>query len=175
MTAQHGAAGGPDRTSGGPRPPSAAAEEHLARRRAIGAWCDRHLAAMHTLSSLILDDPSITRSGLGELLDEPRGAREPSSPREPGHDRAAHASPHSGPDTRAARTVHAVRADRCPDGIRPDDRVELALRLMGDRTSAAISRALHVPEEAVTARLRRGLWILFSPCGSTRAPGPAHR
>lgn len=169
MTARRVATEPEDPPPADPRPPSAAGEELLARRRAIGAWCDRHLAAMHTLSSLILDDPSITRSGLGELLDEPRGRRESRSAQ------AAHRSPRTGSRPSAVLAVRAVRPDRCPDGVCPDDRVELALRLMGDRTSAVISHALGLPEGAVTARLRRGLWILFAPCGRAGTQGPALR
>jgi hypothetical protein len=115
-------------------------------------WCDRHLAAVHTLSALITDDPSVLHAALTELLNDPGDPRATRRPPKP-------------PATKTRPRPHTHR-DLCPDGTRPADRVELVLRLMGDRTCAMVSQALHLPEHTVMGRLRTGLWVLFTPCGT---------
>ncbi|MDQ0933613.1 hypothetical protein [Streptomyces turgidiscabies] len=135
------------------------AERLLARRRSVAAWCDRHLMAIHALSTLMTDNPGVVESALAEALTEPVALAVALGP---GEYPAAVPSP---PPARAAREHLPVTRDRCPDGAAsPLDRVELALHLVGDRSCAAVSRTLGLPERSVAARLRSGLWVLFTPC-----------
>lgn len=46
-------------------------ERLLARRRSVVAWCDRHLMAIHALSTLMTDDPGIVEAALSEVLTDP--------------------------------------------------------------------------------------------------------
>ncbi|MGP3980857.1 hypothetical protein [Streptomyces sp. KR80] len=132
------------------------AERLLARQRSIIAWCDRHLAIIHALSTLMMDAPSVGGAAMAELLTEPD---DPLAPRR----------------TRPRHThLDAVATrGRCPDDASPLDRVELALTLIGDRTCVTASEALGLPEYAVAARLRSGLWLLFAPCHREAANSPS--
>ncbi|MEY9964142.1 hypothetical protein ABIA33_002184 [Streptacidiphilus sp. MAP12-16] len=118
----------------------------LTGRSSIIAWCDRHLTTMHALAALMADEPRVIAAALAELLAEPQDLPAPRRTR------------------RDANPARAVSRDRCPRGASPLDRVEIALDLLGDRTCAKASEVLGLPEYAVAARLRSGLWVLFAPC-----------
>ncbi|WP_329269759.1 hypothetical protein [Streptomyces sp. NBC_01451] len=149
----------PDTTRAPDTSPRHQAERLLARRRSVVAWCDRHLMAIHALSTLMTDTPGVVDSALAEVLTDPV---DPPAVLGPGEYPAA--VPAS-PATRAARAHLPVTGGRCPDGASsPLDRVELALHLIGDRSCAAVSHTLGLPERSVAARLRSGLWVLFTPC-----------
>ncbi|NEC84857.1 hypothetical protein [Streptomyces sp. SID12501] len=131
----------------------------LARRRSVVAWCDRHLMAIHALSTLMTDAPGVVDAALAEVLTDPV---EPPAVLGLGEYPPALPAP---PPPRAARAHLPVTRDRCPDDASsPLDRVELALHLVGDRSCATVSRMLGLPERSVAARLRSGLWVLFTPC-----------
>lgn len=135
------------------------AERLLDRRRSVVTWCDRHLMAVHALSTLMRDTPGVVDAALAEVLTDPV---DPPPALGPGEYPAAVPSPSP---ARATRAHLPVTRNRCPDGASsPLDRVELALHLVGDRSCAAVSRALGLPERSVAARLRSGLWVLFTPC-----------
>lgn len=144
------------------RPPEPQIEQLLARRRSIVAWCDRHLMAIHALSTLMTEDPAVVDAALSEVLSDPvelpisYGQGEDHAPTVTTTHRAfALATPPHPPATR----------DRCPDiAGSPYDRVELALHVIGDRSCAGVARILGLPERSIAARLRSGLWILFTPC-----------
>ncbi|MGP3949818.1 hypothetical protein [Streptomyces sp. 7N604] len=135
------------------------AERLLAHQRSIIAWCDRHLAVIHALSTLMTDAPNMSGAALAELLTEPDDQLAPRRTR-----------------PRHTHLDAVATGGRCPDDASPLDRVEPALTLIGDRTCATASEALGLPEYAVAARLRSGLWLLFAPCHRevTNAP-PGNR
>ncbi|MFE2422700.1 hypothetical protein [Streptomyces hokutonensis] len=148
----------PDRTQAADTSPhELQTEQLLARRRSVVAWCDRHLMAIHALSTLMTDDQGVVDAALSEVLSDPA---EPAAAHDPGEDPAAAVpAPH-----RALSYLPATR-DRCPEtAASPFDRVELALHLIGDRSCAAISHLLGLPERAVVVSFRSGLWVLFTPC-----------
>ncbi|WP_405953635.1 hypothetical protein [Streptomyces phaeochromogenes] len=137
-------------------------ERLLARRRSVVAWCDRHLMAVHALSTLMTDNPGVVDSALAEVLTDPVDPVDPPAALGPGDYPAALPAPPPARDTRAHLPV---TRDRCPDGATsPLDRIELALHLIGDRSCAAVSRTLGLPERSVAARLRSGLWVLSTLC-----------
>ncbi|MFI6408671.1 hypothetical protein [Streptomyces sp. NPDC050548] len=137
-------------------------EQLLARRRSVVAWCDRHLMAIHTLSTLMTGDSGVVVAALSEVLSDPA---EPATAHDPAEDpTAADPAPHRALSYPAPTHLPATR-DRCPDiAASPFDRVELALHLIGDRSCAAVSHLLGLPERSVVASLRSGLWVLFTPC-----------
>ncbi|TJZ99734.1 hypothetical protein [Actinacidiphila oryziradicis] len=134
----------------------------LTRRRSISDWCDRHLMTIHTLSALMMDDPRVVSAALTELLNEPDDPP-PAFGRGDPHLAALAPRGKTLPQPTPARLL--TPRDQCPnDASSPLDRLELALYLIGDRTCAAVSKTLGLPEHAITARLREGLWVLFAPC-----------
>ncbi|MGX9890962.1 hypothetical protein [Streptomyces sp. NPDC002276] len=137
-------------------------ERLLDRRRSVVAWCDRHLMAIHALSTLMTDDPDVVDAALSEVLSDPV---EPAASQDRGEAPASAApAPHRALSHAAAGHLPATR-DRCPDvAASPFDRVELALHLIGDRSCASVSHLLGLPERSVVASLRSGLWVLFTPC-----------
>jgi len=137
-------------------------EQLLARRRSVVAWCDRHLMAIHGLSTLMTDDQGVVDAALSEVLGDPV---EPAAAQDQGAALATAApAPHPARSHPAPAHLPATR-DRCPDiAASPFDRVELALHLIGDRSCAAVSHLLGLPERSVVASLRSGLWVLFTPC-----------
>lgn len=120
----------------------------IARQRSILMWCDFHLMTVYNLAPLMTDSPATVASALAEVLADPQNLAD----RRPCHSRNTRAFPFS--------------SDRCPDEDTGLDRVELALSLLGQRTSAGVSATLGVPEHAVMARLHSGLTALFAPCDS---------
>lgn len=153
----------PDRTRAADTSPhELQIERLLARRRSVVAWCDRHLMAIHALSTLMTHDPGVVDAALSEVLGDPA---EPAAAQDRGEDLAtAVPTPHRTLSHPAPAHLPATR-DRCPDlAASPFDRVELALHLIGDRSCAVVSQLLGLPERAVVASLRSGLWVLFTPC-----------
>ncbi|MFF1284534.1 hypothetical protein ACFVY4_27830 [Streptomyces sp. NPDC058299] len=115
--------------------------------------------AIHALSTLMTETPGVVDAALAEVLTDPVDSPAALGP---GEYPAAVPSP---PPTRATRAHLPITRDRCPDGASsPLDRIELALHLVGDRSCAAVSHTLGLPERSVAARLRSGLWVLFTPC-----------
>ena len=157
----------PDRTrAADTSPQELQIERLLARRRSVVAWCDRHLTAIHALSTLMTDDPGVVDAALSEVLGDPA---EPAAAQDPG---AAAPAPHRARSYPAPPHLPATR-DRCPDlAASPFDRVELALHLIGDRSCAAVSHLLGLPERSVVASLRSGLWVLFTPCDGDYGHSP---
>ncbi|MET9502495.1 hypothetical protein ABZY42_12330 [Streptomyces sp. NPDC006622] len=126
--------------------------------------------AIHALSTLMTDTPGVRGAALAEVLTDPVG---PPAALGTGEYPAALPTP---PPTRAARVHPPVTRDRCPDGAAsPLDRVELALHLVGDRSCETVSQMLGLPERSVAARLRSGLWALFTPCDGDLGHWPHHR
>ncbi|MEU3244329.1 MULTISPECIES: hypothetical protein [unclassified Streptomyces] len=153
----------PDRTRTADTPPGERQIERLlARRRSIVAWCDRHLMAIHALSALMTDDPGVVDAALSEVLSHPV---EPAHGYTQGEDHAPSVTTtHRAFSQPAPRHLPATR-DHCPHiAASPYDRIELALHLVGERSCTGVSRILGLPERAVAARLRSGLWMLFTPC-----------
>lgn len=148
-------------------------ERLLARRRSVVAWCDRHLMAIHALSTLMTDDPGIVEAALSEVLTDPVDP-----PAVFGKDESpglAVPAPHRAPPRPAPAHLPAAR-DRCPDSAAsPLDRIELALHLIGDRSCVTVSRTLGLPERSVAARLSSGLWVLFTPCNGDTSYSPQGR
>ncbi|MHA6757985.1 hypothetical protein [Streptacidiphilus sp. PAMC 29251] len=118
----------------------------IARQHSITRWCDFHLMAVYQLAPLMTDRPAVVASALAEVLADPRNS--------------------TGRRTRRPRNTRAFpfSSDRCPEEASSLDRVELALGLLGERTSAGVSVMLGVPEHEVVARLHSGLIALFAPC-----------
>lgn len=145
-------------------------ERLLTRRRSVVAWCDRHLTAIHALSTLMTDTPGVVDAALAEVLTDPVDP-----PAAPGPGEYPAALPAPSP-TRATRAHLPVTRDRCPDSASsPLDRIELALHLVGDRSCATVSQTLGLPERSVAARLRSGLWVLFTPCDGDSGHSPQGR
>ncbi len=147
----------------------------LTRRRSISDWCDRHLMTVHALSTLMTNDPHVVTAALTELLSAPGvppafGRREDPPAALAPQRRTLPTLPQSAP----ARLL--TPRDQCPnDASSPLDRLELALHLIGDRTCATVSKTLGLPEHAVAARLRAGLWVLFTPCDGDAAYSAGQR
>ncbi|WP_405855619.1 hypothetical protein OG407_05765 [Streptomyces sp. NBC_01515] len=118
--------------------------------------------AIHTLSSLMTGDQGVVDAALSEVLSDPA---EPAAAQDRGEGPAPAApAPHRARSLPAPAHLPTTR-DRCPDiAASPFDRVELALHLIGDRSSAVVSHLLGLPERSVVASLRSGLWVLFTPC-----------
>ncbi|MCX4580646.1 hypothetical protein OHB41_47500 [Streptomyces sp. NBC_01571] len=118
--------------------------------------------AIHALSTLMTDDPGVVDAALSEVLKDPV---EPALGCSQGDDHPpAVTTTHRARSQPAPSHLPATR-DHCPDlAASPYDRIELALHLVGDRSCAGVSRLLGIPERAVAARLRSGLWMLFTPC-----------
>ncbi|MFD4873071.1 hypothetical protein ACFWOB_06845 [Streptomyces sp. NPDC058420] len=145
-------------------------EQLLARRRSVVAWCDRHLMAIHALSTLMTDHPGVVDAALSEVLGNPA---EPATARAPGEESAAAAPARHRARSHPAPAHLPATRDRCPDtAASPFDRVELALHLIGDRSCAVVSHLLGLPERAVVASLRSGLWVLFTPCDGDSGHSP---
>jgi hypothetical protein len=124
-------------------------ERELRRRRQlIITWCDRHLAAIHALASLMTDQSTIVVEGMAEVLAAP--------------DETCIASIRPWHKERD----HGLSSKQCPADAAPLDRLELALYLLGDRTCVAAARALGLPEHLVNARLLGELGVLLAPCDS---------
>ncbi|MFJ1608618.1 hypothetical protein ACIOHS_35490 [Streptomyces sp. NPDC088253] len=153
----------PDRTRATDTPPDDLQIEHLlARRRSIVAWCDRHLMAIHALSTLMTDDPGVVDAALSEVLNDPV---EPALGYGQGEDHAPAVTTTQRAHSQPAPPHLPATRDHCPDmAASPYDRIELALHLVGDRSCAGVSRILGIPERAIAARLQSGLWMLFTPC-----------
>ena len=117
-----------------------------ARQRSIITWCDFHLMAVYRLAPLMTDRPAVVASALAEVLADPRD----SSDRHVRRPQSTRALPFS--------------SDQCPTEAAALDRVEMALSLLGQRTSAGVSALLGVPEREVVARLHSALTALFAPC-----------
>lgn len=118
--------------------------------------------AIHALSTLMTDAPGVVEAALSEVLSDPV---EPAV----GYDRGEEPAPaataaHRALSQPAPAHLPAAR-DRCPDiATSPFDRIDLALHLIGDRSCASVSQTLGLPERSIAARLRSGLWMLFTPC-----------
>jgi hypothetical protein len=117
----------------------------IARQRAIITWCDFHLMAVYSLVPLMTDRSAVVAAALAEAFADPRN-----------------------PTGRHARRPQPNRpllfsSERCPEEASPLDRVELALNLLGQRTSAGVSAILGAPEHEIVARLYSGLSALFAP------------
>ncbi|MEU5894242.1 hypothetical protein ABZ835_46785 [Streptomyces sp. NPDC047461] len=129
--------------------------------------------AIHALSTLMTDDLGIVEAALSEVLSDP--ADPPAvfgKVESPGF---AVPAPHRASPGPAPAHLPAAR-DRCPDSAAsPLDRIELALHLIGDRSCAAVSRTLGLPERSVAARLSSGLWVLFTPCDGDTSYSPRGR
>lgn len=153
----------PDRTRTADTPRDELQIEHLlARRRSIVAWCDRHLMAIHALSTLMTDDPGVVDAALSEVLSNPV---ESALGYTQGEDRAPAVTTTRRAFSQPAPPHLPATRDHCPPiAASPYDRIELALHLVGERSCAGVSRFLGLPERAVAARLRSGLWMLFTPC-----------
>lgn len=153
----------PDRTRAAvTSPDELRIERLLARRRSIVAWCDRHLMAIHALSTLMTDGPGVVDAALSEVLSDPV---EPAISYGQGEDHAPAATTAHRAFSRPSPPHLPATRDHCPDiAASPYDRIELALHLVGDRSCAGVSRILGLPERSVAARLRSGLWMLFTPC-----------
>ena len=124
----------------------------------IITWCDRHLAAIHALATLMTDEPAIVAEAMAEVLAAP-----------PADTCITSRSPWR------KHCDRRLSSAQCPVGAAPLDRLELALHLLGNRTCASVSRTLGLPEHIINARLLGEMRILLASCESMAVLTPGHR